>query len=497
MRIEAAPIALPRAPLVPQLARLRRLPAVVALVLLLGACADKSGVGPQARMREAASLGLGVGAQLEVPQDWWRSFGDAQLDRLIEQALADNPGLRLAQTRLARARAATELVAASNRIQVNGALDVTRQRYTANGAVPATLAGSTRDLATLQLSTGMEFDFFDRNRLALNAALGSANASQAEAQAARVLLAAQVAHSWFALARLQAQLDVAQRTLALREQTLDLVRQRVDAGLDTRLELQRGEGALPETRQLIEALREQMAVTRNALGALVGHPSAALALTPPALSAIRGAAPAGAIPADLLGRRADVAAARWRVQAALQEVDYARTQFYPSVNLIAFAGLSSIGLGRLIDSGSQQWGVGPAVRLPIFDGGRLRANLRVKATEVDAAIESYNAAIVDAVRDAADQLVSAQSIARQQVEQRASQAAAEGVYDIARQRYQAGLGNFLQVLDAETQVLAQRRQAVDLAARALDTQVALMRALGGGYTDDAPPLTPRIAQQVH
>ncbi|MDP3139111.1 MAG: efflux transporter outer membrane subunit [Burkholderiaceae bacterium] len=478
-------------------ARRWRLPTALALAVLLGACADMSGVAPQARMREAASLGLGAGAPLEVPRDWWRSFGDAQLDRLIEQALADSPGLRLAQARLARARAATELVAASNRTQVNGTLDVTHQRYTANGAVPPALAGATRDLATLQLGTGMEFDFFDKNRLALNAALGNANASQAEAQAARVLLAAQVAQSWFALARLQAQLEVAQRALALREQTLALVRQRVDAGLDTRLELQRGEGALPEARQLIEALREQMAVTRNALGALVGQPDAALALTPPVLSAIRSAAPSGAIPSDLLGRRADVAAARWRVQAALQEVDYARTQFYPSVNLVAFAGLSSIGLGRLIDSGSQQWGVGPAVRLPIFDGGRLRANLRGKATEVDAAIESYNTAIVDAVRDAADQLAATQSIARQQAEQRASQAAAEGVYDIARQRYQAGLANFLQVLDAETQVLAQRRQAVDLAARALEAQVALMRALGGGYSDDAAPLAPRLAQQVH
>lgn len=494
MRIDTAPAASPHPA---RAARTWRLPAAAALVLLLGACADMSGVAPQARMREAASLGLAAGAQLEVPRDWWRGFGDAQLDRLIGLALADNPGLRLAQARLARARVAIEQVAASNRTQVNGTLDVTHQRYTANGAVPATLAGSTRDLATLQLGTSMEFDFFDKNRLALNAALGSANASQAEAQAARVLLAAQVAQSWFALARLQAQLDVAQRMLALREQTLALVRQRVDAGLDTRLELRRSEGVLPEMRQQVEALREQMAVTRNALGALVGQPDAALSLTPPALSAIRSAAPAEVLPSDLLGRRADIAAARWRVQAALQEVDYARTQFYPSVNLVAFAGLSSIGLGRLIDSGSQQWGVGPAVRLPIFDGGRLRANLRGKAAEVDAAIESYNATLVEAVRDAADQLASTQSIARQQVEQRASQAAAEDAYQIARQRYQAGLGNFLQVLDAEALVLAQRRQAVDLAARALDAQAALMRALGGGYSDDAPPLTPRLAQQTH
>jgi outer membrane protein TolC len=125
--------------------------------------------------------------------------------------------------------------------------------------------------------------------------------------------------------------------------------------------------------------------------------------------------------------------------------------------------------------------VGPAIRLPIFEGGRLRANLRGKAADLDAAIESYNASVLDAVRDVADQVASAQSVTRQQAEQRDAQSAAEAAYDIAVQRYGAGLGNYLNVLTAETSVLAQRREAVDLAARALDTQVGLARALGGGW----------------
>jgi NodT family efflux transporter outer membrane factor (OMF) lipoprotein len=187
------------------------------------------------------------------------------------------------------------------------------------------------------------------------------------------------------------------------------------------------------------------------------------------------------IPADLLGRRADIAAARWRVEASSSDVANAKTQFYPNINLVAFAGFSSIGLGNLLNSGSQQWGVGPAVRLPIFEAGRLRANLRGKTADLDAAVESYNAAVIDAVRDVADQVASSQAIVRQQLEQRAAQDAAESAYDIAVQRYKAGLGNYLNVLTAETSVLAQRRLAVDLAGRALDTQVALIRALGGGY----------------
>ena len=193
------------------------------------------------------------------------------------------------------------------------------------------------------------------------------------------------------------------------------------------------------------------------------------------------------MPADLLGRRADIAAARWRVEAASRDVANAKTQFYPNINLVAFAGFSSIGLDRLLDAGSQQWGVGPALRLPIFDAGRLRANLRGKSADLDAAVESYNAAVIDAVRDVADQIASSQAITRQQAEQRAAQTAAEGAYEIAVQRYKAGLGNYLHVLTAETSVLNQRRQAVDLAARALDTQVGLMRALGGGYAPMPPP----------
>jgi NodT family efflux transporter outer membrane factor (OMF) lipoprotein len=190
-----------------------------------------------------------------------------------------------------------------------------------------------------------------------------------------------------------------------------------------------------------------------------------------------------------LGRRADISAARWRVEAATRDVDSAKAQFYPNINLTAFAGYSSIGLDRLLQTNSQQWGVGPAIRLPLFDGGRLRANLRGKTADLDGSIESYNALVLDAVRDVTDQLTSTQAIARQQTEQAQAQTSAEAAYTIALQRYQAGLANYLNVLSAETAVLAQRRQAVDLAARALDTQVQLIRALGGGFQAETAAAT--------
>jgi NodT family efflux transporter outer membrane factor (OMF) lipoprotein len=455
-------------------------------------CADMSGIESKAVLRDAPSLGLPVAADISpaVPAQWWEGFGDEQLNSLIAQALQSNPSLKIAQARLARAQAVTEVANAATLPQLGAQLDATRQRYTANGLVPPPLAGTIRETGTAQLNASWELDFFGKNRAALDAALGSMHAAEADTQAASVLLASNVARSYFQLLRLNEQAGVARRTLAQREETLKLVQDRVNAGLDTRLELRQSEGGLPEARLQLESLQEQMALTRNALGALIGQPNlaaSAVAVVPPALDTIKNVAVTSTIPADLLGRRADILAARWRVEASIKDVANAKTQFYPNINLVAFAGFSSIGLNRLFDSGSQQWGVGPALRLPIFDAGRLRANLRGKTADLDAAVESYNAAVLDAVRDVADQLASIQSITRQQAEQRAASQAAEGAYDIAVQRYKAGLGTLLNVLTAETTVLLQRRTAVDLVARALDTQVALMRALGGGYRPTAEP----------
>ncbi|HET8747263.1 MAG TPA: efflux transporter outer membrane subunit, partial [Ramlibacter sp.] len=302
--------------------------------------------------------------------------------------------------------------------------------------------------------------------------------------AARVVLASNVARTYFQLVRLNEQITVAERTLAQREEQLKLVRQRVSAGLDTTLELRQSEGALPEARQQLEALREQAQVTRNALAALVGAGELPPLAKLPTMAALHPITSVPALPADLLGRRPDVAAARARVEAATQNVKEAQAEFYPSVNLTAFAGLTSLGLNNLIDLGSRQYGVGPAVRLPIFAQDRLRANLRGRTADLDAAIESYNGAVVEAIHEAADAVASLRSLERQLAEQRQALAAAEGAYDISLQRYRAGLGTFLNVLTAETSVLAQRRLGVDLAARVLDARVALFRALGGGVTED-------------
>ena len=469
-----------------------------AVVLMLGGCASPGTLPEPLALRPALSVGLQAGptaeARTEFPSaQWWRELGDPALDGLVERALADQPSLAAAGARLARAAAAADGMQAALGPQVGLGLDLTRQRFTETGLYPPVLAGGVHNSGNLQVSASLELDFFGRHNAALQAALGQQQAARADLQAARVLLAANVARGYVALARLASLRQIAERTLAQRQATLDLTLSRVQAGLDTRVEQRQAEAGLPDARAQIQGIDGQMALARHQLAVLSGQaPQALDGLVPaPLLSSIaplRAAHPPEHISADLLGRRADVVAARWRVEAAVQDMALARTQFYPDINLVGFIGLNALGLDRLWSTGSRNLGAGPALRLPLFDGGRLRANLRGRAADADAAVAAYNGAVLAAAHEVADAAASWRSLDRQQAEQAQALAISESAYDLAGQRYRAGLGNYLVVLSTETGLLAQRSQHVDLQARTLDAQLLLMRALGGGWRDDVPPL---------
>lgn len=470
---------------------------LTALTLALGltACANMSGIGSHATIKTSADVGLAANTPnapaQQINSNWWTALGDTQLSQLIDQALTDSPSLKLAQARLLKAQAQSGVANADRGPQVTGQIDATRQLFTENGMIPAPLGGTVQNTGTVQLNATWELDFFGRQRAALDATIGQVRAAEADAQAARILLATEITRQYIQLARLQSQADIAQRALEQRTETLSLVRDRVQAGLDTKLELRQSEGGLPQTRQQIEAYNEQIALAKNALAALAGNMQLSATINAPRLSSLSSLTIPQNLPADLLGQRADITAARWRVEAAQHDIDYAKTLFYPNVNLVSFIGLNSLGLNHVFEGDSKQWAVGPAIRLPIFESGKLRANLRGKAADYDAAVEQYNGRLLDAVHQVSDQLVSSRSIVQQQHEQALAQEAAEHAYDIARSRYQAGLANYLQVLSAETTVLTQRAQAADLFARALDNQVQLTHALGGGYiaTGNNAPVT--------
>lgn len=454
------------------------------LVSQLAGCASPGVLPAPLALLAPAAAGLSADAATPFADArWWQVLGDPALDGLIDQALGGQPSLAVAAARLARASASTDATRAGQGPQAGAALDITRQRYTEHGLVPPPLAGGTHTIGNLQASGSIELDFFGRHDAALQAALGQQQASQAELQAARVLLAGQVTRAYVGLARLVALHGLAQQTATQRQALLALTRQRVQAGIDTRVELRQAEAGLPDARSQIEALDGQITLARHRLALLSGQAPTALDGLTPALAPLRAGPLPGRLGADLLGRRADVVAARWRVEAAAQDVALARTQFYPDINLVGFVGLNALGLDHLLSAGSLNAGVGPALRLPLFDGARLRANLRGRAADADAAVAAYNGAVLAAAHEVADAASSGQSLARQQFEQAQALEKSEDAYDLALQRYRAGLGTYLVVLSAESGVLAQRTLAAELKARALDAQAQLMQALGGGWRD--------------
>lgn len=462
-----------------------------AAVLLLAGCATPGSLPTHHAALDPAAAGATDDAATPWPTErWWSAWGDPQLDALVDRALAGQPSLQTAQARVRQAQAAADATRAGRVPQVGLAVDMSDQRFTENGMIPAPLAGSTMWNNSAQLNASWELDLFGRERKALDAAIGQLRAAEAEAQAARVLVASNVASAYFNLARLVEARGLAEQALEQRSQVLQLVRQRISAGLDTTVELRQAEGQVAQSRAEIEALDESIARTRHALSELTGQGPHALNTLSPSLAPVRAVALPQTLPADLVGRRADLVAQRWRVEAAGKDVEVARTQFYPNLDLVGFAGLSSLGLSNFLEAGSRTYGIGPALRLPIFEGGRLRANLNARHAEVDIAIDAYNTALLRALREVADEVASLQSIEKQQRAQADALAAAESAYDLALQRYRAGLGNFLVVLTAQTNVIAQRRAASDLKARHLAAEVALARSLGGGFdgSSDLPPL---------
>ncbi len=459
-----------------------------AAVLMLAGCASPGTQAPPALARDPASVGLPADrATTAVDARWWHQFGDAQLDALVDKALADSPSIAVAAARMARARSVVDATHGADLPQVGLEASLNRQRLTGNGLYPPPYAGSVFNTGNAQLDLSWAPDFFGRRRADLEAAIGSARAARVDADVAAQQLATQVVRAYLALARLESQRDVAQHTLAQRTKMLSLTQQRVQAGLDTVVELRQGEGALPDTRAQIESLDEQIALSRHLLAALSAQAPQALDALAPTLAQLHVASQPAVLGADLIARRPEIAAALARVEAATHQVESQRTRFYPDINITGFFGFNAIGLGKLTDIGSRDWGVGPALHLPIFEGGQLRAELRGKAADRDAAIQAYNQQVIDAVREAADAASSAASVARQQAQQSQALASAQSSYQFAQDRYAQGLGNALIVLNAETQTLAQRRLDVDLQYRALDVQAQLMKALGGGWKADPTP----------
>jgi NodT family efflux transporter outer membrane factor (OMF) lipoprotein len=481
--MESTMVLLPAVSVTTARARPARWLVTLAWPLLLAACASPGPDATPATQLAPTTLGLDRQRTSAVDAQWWQQLGSADLNHLVGLALQDHPNVATARARLAQAGALVAGQNAAAGAQAGLGVDVSRQRYTEHGMYPPPIAGNVYNSGNVQAGVSWNPDAFGLQAAEEASALDQALAARVESAVVAQALAAQVSRVYVGLARLNAQRELLGRMQSEREQWLALTRERVAAGLDTRVELTQAQTPLPDLRQQMESLAEQMDLARHQLAALTVQPVQALGGLSPRLADLRLDAMPDVLGTDLVGRRPDVVAARWRVEAALQDVKVARAQFYPNISLGAFVGVNALGLDQLFKAGSLQLGVAPALRLPLFDGGLLRARLQGRQAAADAAIAQYNAAVLEAVREASDALTSVQSLQRQREQQAASQAHAEQARALALQRQRAGLTGRMLVIQAELQVLQQQRNALDLQARDLDSRVLLMKALGGGWTD--------------
>ena len=463
------------------------------VTLLAAGCASMNGLSTQASMDSANKLAAqksladaAVSAAAWPATDWWHSFNDPQLDQLMNEALAGSPTLKVAAARTRKALAFADVTKAALSPQVNGSASSTRERFSERGLYPPPLGGTWSTVNELQVTLDWEIDFWGKNRATYESALGRARAAEVDAYAARLALSTNIAQAYVQLQRAYLQLDVAQANLRDREHIYALTRDRNNAGIESRLGLRQAEAALPATREQIVQLQETIQLSRNQLAALLGQgPDRGLAIIRPANEALGPVALPSSVPAELLGRRPDLIAQRWRVEAAQKDIASAKAEFYPNVNLAAFIGVQSLGGAGFLTAASRMMGAGPAVTLPIFDAGRLRGNLAGKNADYDVAVEQYNQTLADAMREVVDQLASFKSVDEQRVQQREALATAQEAYDLALLRYREGIGNYLEVLSAEAPLLAQQSLDAELRSRQLALSIDLIRALGGGFDDSS------------
>ena len=460
---------------------------LIAAGLLAGCAVPES--KPLVTPLAAPALGLSGTPAPTIAADWWRGFGDPQLDRLVGDAVAGNPSLDAALARVAQARAVLATRDADNGPNVT--LDASAQvaRLSGRYTIPPPFAGSTRFIGSTAANLSWNLDLFGRQKAAIEGARASVRAAALDVAAARLTLSGAVVQTYVDMARAEMQAGIAQRTIATRENSLRLVNVRIRNNLSSKLEAQAAATLLAQARQALLRSQAAQVLAKTALAALAGRGVDYPATIRPTAIRLDAALPLPrAVPADLLARRADIAAAQARIEAAAAGRQVARRAFYPNVNLAAMAGFQAVGLGNLVSLDAGTAGVGPALHLPLFDNGRLKAELAGSTALLDAATADYNDRIVGAVREAADALARIGALEADRVRQRE---VVRGFAETGRLnaiRVSSGLDSRLDLVDNDVRTLEAEQADANLAADAAQQRIALVLALGGGFDSSQDPI---------
>jgi multidrug efflux system outer membrane protein len=468
-------------------------PTLLVMALALAGCAAIAPDTHPLAKRDIASAELSSNIKLAhegwPEAQWWTAYHDEQLNAIIKQALASGPSLEVAAAHIGTARSSLSRSLADLGLETSLYANANRQRYSGTGLFPAPIGGAYYTEETLRLDLRYNFDWWGKNRAQVAAAVGELNAGRATYAEAEQALAASIAQSYFRLQGAWARLANTEQLAATQTALVQDQVKRVARGLTTADDQRAADMELSLIRKQHMQLKSDIEHEREALRALAGADNTALAdLKPVTLSPTPHALPAR-LGIELLARRPDLQAARWKLEASLSRIDAAKASFYPDVNLTGSIGLDTVKVENLLQAASRTLYVGPTLSLPLFDSKRLDAQLDGARTARNERIAEYNQTIIEAVRDVAQGGAQLQGIEQQITQQTAATASARAQVASAQARMDHGLANNASVLNARLALLKQQDADLYLQQIQLLAEVALTNALGGGYHEEAPLAT--------
>lgn len=463
---------------------------VWALSLAISGCIGTGGIAPQGQALSANNLATDEAIQSAASDAhwptalWWQAYGDPQLNHWVNLATQNSPSMAMAAARVREARAMAGIAESAESLQINSDTTLKRHNWPKDQFYgPGELSGANTWDNNSSLGLSYALDLWGRESNTTERAVDMAHMSAAEARQAQLELQNNVVRAYIQLSLHYANRDIVAATLAQQQQILDLANKRLNAGIGTHFDVSQAETPLPETHRQLDALDEEIALSRNQLAALAGKgPGEGAKLQRPTLSLAAPLKLPSSLPAQLLGQRPDVVASRWQVAAQARGIDVAHAGFYPNVDLVGSLGYMATGGGMLefLAGKKFNYNVGPAITLPIFDGGRLRAELGEASAGYDIAVAKYNQTLVNALKGISDQLIRRESMDKQSHFAAQSVASAQKTYDIAMIAYQRGLTDYLNVLNAQTLLFHQQQIEQQVQAARLSAHAELVTALGGG-----------------
>lgn len=486
------------------LSSLRRglcLSGVFALSVTMAGCISSEGLGPKADAKAAQALVFDDAVKAARKdaawprQDWWQAFGDPQLNAWLAKAMADSPSLAQAKARIRGAMAVAGLTAGDESPKLGVDASIKRHKWAKDDFYgPGTLYGANTWDNSVGLGFSYVLDFWGREKNRSEAALNRAQVSVAEGQAVQLALAGQLVRAYIRFSLLYAEYDVKTALLAQQQHILALVQKRYDGGLGTELDVTQAQAPIPAMEREMEDLDEQLQLSRNQIAVLAGQsPAAGASLQRPSLNLSQAPAIPDVVPLALVGHRPDVVASRWQVASYARDIDAARADFYPNINLAASVGLSAVS-GNMLDVLSRDkftYSAGPVLSLPILDGDTRRDTLAAYSADYDGAVAHYRQTLLGALEGISNQLIRLRSLDKQQSLAAKAVALAQQSYDLTLKAYEGGLSDYLDVLSTEQNLFTQKLVVEQLVAARLAAHAGLQVALGGGLLadKDSPSLT--------